>query len=53
MEEQMMQFYFDLMNINKDEFTEVVFKTMEVHFSIDQLIDWMQSLMHIACKKVA
>jgi hypothetical protein len=53
MEEQMLQFYFDLMNINKEEFTEIVFKTMEVHFSIDQLIEWMQSLMHSACKRVA
>lgn len=35
MEEQIVQLYFDLMNINKPEYTNLVLKTMELHFSVD------------------
>lgn len=35
MEELMLQFFFDLMNINKEDFTETVLRSMEIHFSPD------------------
>lgn len=35
MEEQLVQFFFDLINIPRPEFREVVMKSMEIHFSTD------------------
>jgi len=52
MDEQIIQFFFDLMNINREEMTEVVFKSIDIHFSMNQLIDWQASFMHILCQKI-
>ncbi len=35
MEEIMLQFFFDLININKQNFTDVVLRSIEIHFSSD------------------
>ena len=35
MDEQIVQFFFDLMNINRENMTNVVFKTIDIHFSMD------------------
>jgi hypothetical protein len=40
-------------NIPKPELTKIVLKSMEVHFSIDQLIEWMTPFMQIVCRKVS
>lgn len=53
MEDQMVQFYSDLMDMNESEYIDLVLKTMELHFSVDQLIDWTCSLMQILCKRIS
>ena len=52
MDEQIVQFFFDLMNVNRESMTSLVFKSIDIHFSMDQLIDLMAPLMHIICQKI-
>lgn len=52
MEDIIVQFFFELVMIPKPEFFELIVKTMEVHCSIEQLIDWTQLFMSSLCRKI-
>ena len=49
MEDLLIQFFFELVMIPKPEFLDLIAKTIEVHCSPEQLIEWMQMFMNILC----
>jgi len=52
MEEVMIPFFFDLIIIQKYKYFDVIVKSMEIHFSFEQLCEWTGSFMKILCRKI-
>lgn len=53
MEDLIIQFFFELVMIPKPEFYSLIVKTMEIHFSGEQLIAWTSLFMNILCRKIS
>ena len=52
MEDLIVQFFFELVMIPKPELYDLIVKTLEIHMSTEQLIDWTSLFMTILCRKI-
>ena len=52
LEDFIIQFFFELSMINKSEFFTLIIKTMEIHFSNEQLLEWTASFMSLLCERI-